>query len=153
VTTLHVPASVVEQTLTLLCQAGARDCEGVVLWLAPQASPIAVAEAYWPQQIASRVSFRIPPAGLSALLQHVAATGQMVAAQVHSHPGRAFHSRADDEMAVVRHIGALSLVVPGFARPVTVNTFTARTAVFELTADNRWVPVPPAMMQYKLMVA
>jgi len=36
----------------------------------------------------------------------------MVAAQVHSHPDEAFHSKGDDEWAIVRHEGALSIVVP-----------------------------------------
>lgn len=40
-------------------------------------------------------------------------------AQVHSHPGRAYHSSADDRYAVVTKEGGFSLVVPnfGFGRP------------------------------------
>jgi len=40
-------------------------------------------------------------------------------AQVHSHPGRAYHSSADDRYAVVTKEGGFSLVVPnfGFGQP------------------------------------
>jgi len=35
-------------------------------------------------------------------------------AQVHSHPGEAYHSRADDRYAIVTAEGGFSLVVPDF---------------------------------------
>jgi hypothetical protein len=37
-------------------------------------------------------------------------------AQIHSHPGRAYHSSTDDGYAIATTVGCLSLVVPDFAR-------------------------------------
>jgi hypothetical protein len=66
----------------------------------------------------------------------------MIAAQVHSHPREAFHSSADDAWAIVRHLGALSLVVPDFGLKTNVSTFRDHTKVFCLAGNNRWHEVP-----------
>jgi hypothetical protein len=56
-------------------------------------------------------------------------------AQIHSHPGRAYHSDTDDENAVATAVGCLSLVVPDFARaPFSL----PRTAVYRLDHGARW---------------
>lgn len=39
---------------------------------------------------------------------------ELYVARIHSHPGEAFHSRADDANPVLTHEGALSIVVPFF---------------------------------------
>ena len=41
--------------------------------------------------------------------------GERFIAQVHTHPGRAYHSEMDDRYAVVTSPGGLSLVVPDIA--------------------------------------
>ena len=65
----------------------------------------------------------------------------MIPAQVHSHPGRAFHSLADDHGAVIRHGGALSLVVPDFGLRTTVDRFLVDAKVYRLSDENRWIEV------------
>ncbi|WP_317898932.1 hypothetical protein [Aurantibacillus circumpalustris] len=36
-------------------------------------------------------------------------------AQIHTHPGRAYHSETDDEFPIISTLGGLSIVVPNFA--------------------------------------
>jgi hypothetical protein len=56
-------------------------------------------------------------------------------AQVHSHPGAAYHSAMDDEYAVATKVGCLSLVVPDFA----TQPFSLREcAVYRLSKAGRW---------------
>jgi hypothetical protein len=62
----------------------------------------------------------------------------MVAAQVHTHPHEAFHSAADDRWAIVRHVGALSLVLPDFAQKTSIDSFLNEAAVFRLSDRNEW---------------
>lgn len=141
-TPLFVASSVVGQTLAALRKAGHYDLECVVLWLGQgHGDRISVAELYLPEQEAECDFFRIPPHSISALLAHLGSSNTFVAAQVHSHPREAFHSSADDRWAVVRHEGALSLVVPYFASDTTVANFTSHVAMFELAAGNRWKEV------------
>jgi len=64
-----------------------------------------------------------------------------VASQVHTHPGEAFHSRADDQWAIVRHRGALSVVLPQFAATTTPDSFLLEAAVYQLNSSNAWIRV------------
>ena len=50
-------------------------------------------------------------------------------------------TRVADLRAIVRHLGALSLVLPDFARDATNANFMDLAATFRLDATNRWVQV------------
>ena len=64
--------------------------------------------------------------------------GERLFAQVHTHPGRAYHSEMDDRYAVVIAPGGLSLVVPNFA----VKDFdVSDCAVYRLSSAGRWEKV------------
>lgn len=154
-TTVRTAAVVVEQTLAFLRSAGMeRNAEGVVLWLGKRSEfGIEVLEAFVPEQQAARDIFRIPPAGMATLLRHLGETRAFIAAQVHSHPREAFHSYADDTWAIVRHVGALSIVVPDFARTTTVHNFVAQAATYRLSRDNTWDLVLPEDAQQLLAIS
>lgn len=140
---LIVNRAVIQTTLESLQTAGHRGNEGVVLWLGIRdGHKIRVTEAYVPEHEATGDYFRIPPKSMQALLSHLGTTGFSIAAQVHSHPEGAFHSRADDRWAIVRHLGALSLVVPHFARDTDVDSFREKIAAFRLNAENVWEALP-----------
>lgn len=133
----------VATTLSHLRVAGARHHECVVLWLGcPSKRGIEVVDVYRPQQRAAKDMFHIPPAGMAALRTTLRRDRVMVAAQVHSHPHEAFHSLADDQWAIVRHVGALSLVVPEFAAHTQVDTFLKQTKIFRFASSAQWREVP-----------
>jgi proteasome lid subunit RPN8/RPN11 len=143
-TQVVVPGLMVSQTLRELRRAGTDNRERVVLWLGTRAGNyVSVREVFVPLQEADEDYFYIPPRGMSELLSHLRQNRLMTAAQVHSHPEHAFHSEADDRWAIVRHEGALSLVVPFFGLSTTEETFVEDTAVFQLSKSNRWLEVPP----------
>ena len=136
------PDALVHATLSHLRDAGHGRCECVVLWLGRrEGRSITVQNAYRPLQTAKADMFHIPPAGMAALHGDLRSRRVMVAAQVHSHPRDAFHSKADDRWAIVRHEGALSLVVPNFALGTTVATFLDDTKVYRLSMSDQWVEV------------
>lgn len=144
---LVVPQRVISESLAFLRSAGDEKKERVVLWLAkPENGRNRVKEVFVPDQEAEEDFFWIPHAGMRRILAHLRNTGFYVGAQVHSHPKEAFHSPADDRWALVRHVDALSIVVPYFARHVTVERFVKQTALFSLSATNRWIPIPATQM-------
>lgn len=148
------PPSIVETTLAHLRLAGERNCECVVLWLGRRTPElIAIEAAYLPIQAAKEDMFHIPPEGMHALHTELRKRRYMVAAQVHSHPHQAFHSKADDRWAIVRHEGALSLVVPDFAVDTTVPNFFDRAKVFNLSPFAHWVEVPPQELSSWLRIS
>lgn len=143
-TKLQVSMRVLQDTLDILHRAGAREHEGIVLWLGHRGRDLSpVKLAYEPIHTADIDYFHIPPEGMRALMKQLGDHDVSVLAQVHTHPGAAFHSEADDKWAIVRHKGALSLVLPNFARNIRPVNFLPHAAVFSLTAANEWVEVPP----------
>jgi hypothetical protein len=132
---LRVIDRLVARTVEILQQGGAQNCETVVLWLG---SSNEVREVYRPEQIVDVDFFRLPGESVRALMGHLRTTRQRVLAQVHSHPGEAFHSRADDKWAIVRHEGALSFVLPEFAAHTDAGTFQDDAAVYRLSAADKW---------------
>jgi hypothetical protein len=59
-------------------------------------------------------------------------------AQVHTHPGRAFHSWTDDEWAIADSAGFFSVVVPCFARFGLKRMFAGGAVVHERMANGEW---------------
>lgn len=143
------------RTIDILRVGGARAEERVVLWLGPMSAtrePLPVTEVYEPDQITDIAYFKLPPESLRALMSHLRVARLKILAQVHSHPGEAFHSEADDEWAIVRHVGALSLVVPEFASATTPANFVEQAVTYQLSADNEWIRVATAGLSGRIGV-
>jgi hypothetical protein len=146
---LNYDPDTIARTLSILQSGGQEGRECVVLWLArPENDRIQVAEVYRPIHEAEKDVFWITEPGMDALKARLRATRTMVAAQIHTHPGPAYHSAADDRWAIVRHEGALSLVLPNFALNSTANSFAADVKVYRLNQDDRWMDVTLTAQEY-----
>lgn len=111
-----------------------------MFWLASAAlrTPAAVVEVYEPEQVADVDYFRLPPATMRSLMDHLRETRRRIVAQIHTHPGRAFHSDVDAEWAIIRHVGALSLVLPRFAISTTPENFLDQVMTYECAPNGDW---------------
>jgi proteasome lid subunit RPN8/RPN11 len=137
ITPIEISSTGIIETIRLLREAHGREC--VLLWLGRREAGVQrVIEVYRPTQKASSDYFEIPRNGMTELMDRMRAQGLYVASQVHSHPEEAFHSRADDRWAIVRHCGALSIVLPWFATTTTLENFFQTAAVYQLDAMNIW---------------
>jgi hypothetical protein len=65
---------------------------------------------------------------------------EILAGQIHAHPDSAYHSPADDHLAIVVIAGGISIVVPDFAGAGLdgVDCWVC----FQLQLDGSWAPVP-----------
>lgn len=145
-TVIAKPGHVIEM-LRHFHEAGLRDSECVVLLLGRRVGDeIMVSEVWRPEQRAGMDFFEIPSHSMEALFARLRAGRLMIAAQVHTHPMEAFHSAADDHWAIVRHEGALSLVLPHFARDTSEASFLADLASFQLSPRDSWDEIPPAVL-------
>jgi proteasome lid subunit RPN8/RPN11 len=144
VTRIVCPRAILFETIARLRNGGLQRKERVVLWLGKvsAAPPEPVAEVYEPEQITAIDYFRLPPPSMRALMAHLRTRRLKILAQLHTHPGRAYHSEVDDEWAIVRHVGALSLVLPRFAATTTVENFLVQAMTYELSPTNEWLHVP-----------
>jgi hypothetical protein len=117
----RVRKEVVEGTERALRDAGADGFELFVLWTGMRdASTLSVTTAHIPDQRSFRgdegLHVRVGPEALHALNVWLYQNKQILAVQVHTHPGPAYHSETDDTYPMVTTLGGLSLVVPDFCR-------------------------------------
>jgi proteasome lid subunit RPN8/RPN11 len=148
---LEISAAGIRETIRLLREAHDREC--VLLWLGRRESGVQrVVEVYRPIQKASLDYFEIPRDSMKELMDHLRQRGLYVASQVHTHPEKAFHSLADDRWAIVRHRGALSVVLPWFATTTTPDNFLATGAVYQLSPSNNWDRIEGAALRSAMRI-
>lgn len=135
-----VPRACVEEIQDHLRRVGREGYEGLGLWVGRQAGVrFDVTRAVIPAQKHIRTSDGVCVAvgaeELHRLNVWLYREKLTLMAQVHSHPGRAYHSDTDDAYAVATAVGCLSLVVPDFARrPFGLG----EAASYRLDAKARW---------------
>ena len=141
----------IEKSIHLFRDAGKREC--VLLWLGRREKGVQkIVDVYRPEQIGTVDYFEIPRNGMAALMNRLRVDGLYVVSQVHTHPKKAFHSYADDRWAIVRHVGALSIVLPHFALFTTADNFLQHAAVYQLDDSNDWIEVPADLVHSKLRI-
>lgn len=137
---IKVGPSIVASTIERLQAGGRVGHERAVLWLGSGTDRID--ELYEPRQRTRADQFYFDRQSMQMLFAHLREKRLRILAQVHSHPGRAFHSEADDKWAIIRHAGALSLVLPRFAQEATLDNFLSLAATYVLSARNEWKETP-----------
>ena len=136
---IRITTGILTKTIEKLQSIGKLGREYMIFWLGiREGETIIIKEVYVPFQLTSRISIQIPEKGMSELFAHLRKNRYMLEAQVHIHPKQAFHSHADDFLAIVKHKGALSLVLPWFGLKTTPDTFLEDTACYMFTEDGRW---------------
>lgn len=95
-----------------------------------------------PEQTAHRTPHgllvRVDGRALFSVNQALRERGEILAAQIHAHPTEAFHSDTDDSLPLATLLGALSIVVPDFARDGLLSW--QRWAWFRLVGPGEWHP-------------
>ncbi|TXM95588.1 Mov34/MPN/PAD-1 family protein [Methylobacterium sp. WL116] len=135
-----VPRTCIEQVQRHMRAVGQDGHEGLGLWVGKQdGARFTVLEAIIPAQrhvrTADGVCVVVGPDELHRINKWLFEHRLTLVAQIHSHPGRAYHSGTDDDFAVATRVGCLSLVVPDYA---TGRFELATTATFRLDASGRW---------------
>lgn len=154
VTEMRVPAGVLRDGYASMRLAGKMGLEGMVLWAGQQDGQVFdVTQLIIPKQRGLRT-----PDGLCAIVDgdelarlnmHLYRNSLVLAAQVHTHPGAAYHSETDDQYAIATTIGAFSIVVPSFA----VRDFPlAECAVYRLHESGTWIEVDESQLPNRIVV-
>lgn len=129
------------EAFTVLREHGAGRDECVVYLTGPASDPTLVDEVVHPVHLARPGFYEVDPAWLNAAWLELADRERSIRVQVHTHGGRAGHSRTDDEFPVVQTAGFLSLVLPKYATgPVGL----AGAYVAELRDGGVWIERDPA---------
>lgn len=115
------------------CGRGRRECQ--VLWLSSWDATETISKAVHPEHEAHVGGFVLDDRWLNDFWFTLARENLGIRIQVHTHPGKAFHSPTDDAFPIIHTTGFLSLVVPNFAfGPIGFE----EAYLTEIQEDGRW---------------
>jgi hypothetical protein len=140
--TLLVPGTIARATLAHLRAGGARDCEEMTFWSGHTIDGRIgiVSRAFHPRTRQGCGHVLIDDDDqLLAMTDLVHEHDELVLCQLHTHPGDAWHSPADDQGAFTDEVGFLSLVLPTFAASGLESAEAFRRT------DRGWVHEGPAV--------
>lgn len=141
----EIPEVIARESIAIMQQAGEEGAEVFVAWAGAAASASFVfSRLIVPEQTSYRTPagllVRIPGRALFELNRSCHRYGEMLGGQIHAHPGAAYHSAADDSLALVRTPGGVSVVVPDFARGGLARRDA--WACFQLDGAGAWGDLP-----------
>lgn len=113
---LRISKAIFAETIERLRRCGRGRAECVVYWLASRDARDEVVAVVHPEHDSSPVHYDIAPSWLTRFWLHLSEMDAVIVAQIHTHPGSAFHSSRDDALAILHRPGFLSLVLPRFAQ-------------------------------------
>jgi hypothetical protein len=111
---LHLSKDTLRQTFLKFIECGRGECECVLYWTGPGADNV-VDEIEHPIHGRSRSGYKVDDNWLTGFWRDLATYKRGVKAQIHTHPGKAFHSMIDDQSPIVSQAGFISIVIPNFA--------------------------------------
>jgi hypothetical protein len=132
---LCVPQDVVRKTFHTFRDCGRGECECGVFWTGPAGDKL-VDGLEHPIHQRSPFGYEVDDAWLTEFWKHLAASRRSVKAQVHTHPGRAFHSKTDNDWPIVSQPGFISIVIPDFGMG---EPSFEKGWVGHLGADGKWM--------------
>ena len=140
-----VPDTIARRSVELMQRAAAGGAEIFIVWTGvPEGETLTFRRLLVPRQTPLRTRHgllvHVDGQALFELNRDCHSNGDVVAGQIHAHPTDAYHSEADDELAIVRLPGGISVVAPDFARGGIADA--DRWACFRLDAQSRWTPLP-----------
>lgn len=117
-----IPAAILAETIPVLQEVGKAGYEGFALWggVHVDAEIFRFTRVIIPQQRAFVTSrgllVMVDGQALFEVNRTLYQSGELLGGQVHTHPTSAYHSSTDDHYPLVTLLGALSVVIPDFAR-------------------------------------
>lgn len=135
---LHIPESILKTTATYLKLHGRQGKECMVFWCGKILGKTEgkVTNCIYPNQKSTAVGVQIDPDEVSKIQYLLIAREEFLLAQVHTHPGVAFHSSIDNNYPLTHKLGFLSIVVSNFGATDLLNFSGCR--VFEYQGFGRW---------------
>lgn len=138
---LEISATLFDETYNVLRQCGAKERECQVLWLSAPSAPNTIVAIRHSKHLSDEHGLEVDSGWLTSLWIELARTGQSVRVQVHTHGGKAFHSKTDDDFPIVGTPGFVSIVIPYFAQ---VHPGVERVYVTEIAPQGGWVELQPS---------
>lgn len=111
--------------------------EGIVYLLGRTDGTVTLAvSVFRPRSVTTAGSFHVEPKAMAACIHAAGQFEMQVVAQLHTHPGQAYHSDGDVEGARIRYPGYASIVLPDYGRRLPS---LDGAAAYLWSADRRWI--------------
>jgi len=139
---LLLPVQVIEKTLKIMQKYGEQNRECIAYWLGERLDEdcIVVNEVYIPKQYATAIVSKVQETDVAKLFSILEIDEKVLVAQLHTHPGSAFHSSIDDEYPVAFEKNFLSLVVPYYGF-IDIDSFPKLSKV-HIYNEGSWSETP-----------
>ncbi|MBA7512905.1 hypothetical protein ES705_04914 [subsurface metagenome] len=112
---IRIPYSIVEKTLEFFKEYGKHDLEACAIWVGEEHHDIfEIKEVWFPKQENTMISYHIPDIDVHNINVKLNKNKYSAIAQLHTHPGDAFHSSVDDEYTILSLPGSFSIVIPDY---------------------------------------
>jgi hypothetical protein len=136
---MHISSRTFQQALKTMRECG-RGCDECVVFLVENdtSQPL---EVVHPPHISSGGGYEVESGWLGQFAVRQTMKPLHVRAQIHTHPGHAYHSETDDRYPMVGTVGFVSIVVPWFAER---NVRPSDLYVCELAVDGTWHELNPS---------
>ena len=137
---VRVGPNILQKSFETFRSCGRAECECAVFWTGPHNTD-GVDGVEHPVHRRSPYGYQVNDRWLTDFWKRLVVSKQTIKAQVHTHPGTAFHSATDDRWAIVSQPGFLSLVIPNLA---TGDISLEGAWIGRLGDDGAWRQVTPA---------
>ena len=151
-----IPRRILSETKAYLQKFGRQNSEGYLCWAGYPLGETSVkitSCVFPPNWEPENSSFGFLEIGIHRAFgmgQVVAQRGELIFAQVHSHPYEAFHSHIDDERPLSHRPGFLSIVVPYFGFVELKDLKECK--VFEYLGSGRWKEFSQSEVKRKFII-
>ncbi len=150
-TVFQIPHTVLVETEMYLRASGTLGRECTIFWGGIGKGDVAhVRSVYYLRQTATAVSVEVNPDAVHEMYGRLDLRKEILLAQVHTHPGAAFHSGTDDSFPATFLVGFLSIVVPNFCS-TGLKEFR-HCVVLVHQGRGLWSKVEPSEIQRRLKV-
>ncbi|MFX0008911.1 MAG: hypothetical protein ACFE9R_01240 [Candidatus Hermodarchaeota archaeon] len=133
---INLPYSIIEKTINFFRDLGQDSLEACVIWVGEEQHDLfEVRDVWFPRQENTIISYYIPAIEVHYFNVKLNKNNYSAIAQLHTHPGDAFHSTVDDEHTILSLPGSFSIVFPNFGS-IPVNAID-KWVVYRLL-DGQW---------------
>jgi len=135
---LHIAQEILDETLKYLRAHGNKGKECIVFWSGrlSHKNKAHITSCIYPNQEATSISADVSLVESAKIHYLLSKRQEFLFAQVHSHPGEAFHSNTDNFHPITDKPGFFSIVVPYYC--TTGLNDLSRCAVFEYKGRGVW---------------
>lgn len=111
-----VTQDLLDRTFEVFRRCGGVELECVAYWTGPRGDAGVIDGLDHPDHASNEFGYSVDSDWLSKFFRELYEKNRSVRAQIHTHPGAAFHSITDDKHALVPAPGFISIVIPDFAQ-------------------------------------